>query len=222
MDDNLSSLLIQLPVLIFSVVCHEVAHGWVARREGDNTAFMLGRITLNPLPHIDPIGSILVPGLLALTGANFMFGWAKPVPVNPRNFRNYKRGDIRVSLAGVAVNLLLAIVSAVLLVPVLLLLRSMPGLEPTLVLVAQMLQYGVVINLVLLLFNLIPIPPLDGSHVLYHLLPPAMGARYRQMGQYGMLVLVVLLATGMLSVIFFPALWLTQLLIGIAYTVAGG
>lgn len=222
MDDNLANLLIQLPVLIFSVVCHEVAHGWVARREGDNTAYMLGRITLNPLPHVDPIGSILVPGLLALTGANFMFGWAKPVPVNPRNFRNYKQGDIRVSLAGVAVNLLLAIASAVLLVPVLLLLRAAPGLEPTLLLVARMLVYGVGINLVLMLFNLIPVPPLDGSHVMYHLLPPQLGARYRQVGQYGMLVLVVLLATGMLSVIFFPAAWLTSVLVGVASSIAGG
>lgn len=219
--DNFANLLIQLPVLIFSVVCHEVAHGWVARREGDNTAFMLGRITLNPLPHIDPIGSILVPGLLALTGANFMFGWAKPVPVNSRNFRNYRAADIRVSLAGVAVNLLLAILSAVLLVPVLLLARSTPDLQPTLMLVAQMLVYGVGINLVLMLFNLLPIPPLDGSHVMYHLLPPSMGAKYRQVGQYGMLLLIVLLATGMLSTLFFPAAWLTAQMVGIASNLAG-
>ena len=90
---------------------HEVAHGWVARREGDPTAFMLGRLTLNPIPHIDPIGSILVPAVLTLMPGGFIFGWAKPVPVNPRNFRNYKRGDILVSLAGIVVDHTLALVS---------------------------------------------------------------------------------------------------------------
>src|SRR5215213_1144685 len=102
-------LLTALPVLIFSIVLHEVAHGWVARTQGDQTAAMLGRLTLNPIPHIDPIGSLLVPAVLMLTNSGFMFGWAKPVPVNPRNFRNYKRGDILVSLAGIAVNLMLVV-----------------------------------------------------------------------------------------------------------------
>ena len=89
-------LLIMLPVLIFSIVLHEVAHGWVARQQGDNTAAMLGRLTLNPIPHIDPVGSLLVPAMLSLLPGGLIFGWAKPVPINPRNFRNYKRGDILV------------------------------------------------------------------------------------------------------------------------------
>src|SRR5690606_32597742 len=106
----MEQLLTTLPVLIFSIVVHEVAHGWLAQREGDPTAAMLGRLTLNPIPHLDPIGSFLVPAVLTLTGSSFLFGWAKPVPVNPRNYRNYKRGDILVSLAGVASNFILAII----------------------------------------------------------------------------------------------------------------
>ena len=107
----MQDLLILLPVLIFSIVVHEVAHGWVAKQQGDPTAHMLGRITFNPIPHIDPIGSILVPVLLALAPGGIIFGWAKPVPVNPRNFRNFKRGDILVSLAGVTANLILGLVA---------------------------------------------------------------------------------------------------------------
>ncbi|HLL48075.1 MAG TPA: site-2 protease family protein, partial [Longimicrobiaceae bacterium] len=110
----MEQLLIALPVLIFSIVVHEVAHAYVARMQGDNTAYMLGRITLNPIPHMDPLGSVLLPGIMALTGGPIL-GWAKPVPVNARNFRNYKRGDILVSLAGVASNLVLAVVFTLLL-----------------------------------------------------------------------------------------------------------
>src|SRR5688500_503429 len=107
----MEQMLIALPVLVFSIVLHEVAHGWMALKQGDPTAAQLGRLTLNPIPHIDPIGSILVPAVLMMAGG-FIFGWAKPVPVNSRNFRNYKRGDILVSLAGVAVNFMLGIAFA--------------------------------------------------------------------------------------------------------------
>lgn len=219
--ERFETLLIALPVLIFSVVCHEVAHAWVARREGDNTAFMLGRITLNPIPHLDPVGSILVPGVLALTGTGILFGWARPVPVNPRNFRNYKRGDILVSLAGVTVNLLLAIAFAVLLVPVFYLLRTAPELAATWMLLRDMFFFGVLINIVLMLFNLIPIPPLDGSHVLYHFLPPRMALRYRELGRYGMMILIALLFLGGLSFLIYPVRLITGVLVGVARGVAG-
>ncbi len=193
---NLEHLLITLPVLIFSIVVHEVAHGWVALKQGDQTALMLGRLTFNPVPHIDPVGSLLVPAMLALSGTGMILGWAKPVPVDPRNFRNYRKGDILVSLAGVASNLVLAFLFGFLLVGVLWLMRSMPGQtswwEPML----EMFRYGVIINLVLIVFNLVPIPPLDGSHVFYHLLPPELGARYRAVGMYGIVIVLAFLWLG--------------------------
>ncbi|HET7273684.1 MAG TPA: site-2 protease family protein [Longimicrobiaceae bacterium] len=212
----MEQLLIALPVLILSIVFHEVAHGWVARQQGDPTAAMLGRLTLNPIPHIDPIGSILVPVVLALMPGGVVFGWAKPVPVNPRNFRNYKKGDILVSLAGVAVNFLLAIAFTVILVIAIWAERAAPGLSTTWDIVLQMAQYGILINLVLMLFNLIPIPPLDGSHVMYHLLPPHIGARYRELGRYGMLILFGLLFLGGFQFLLWPLQWLYGLAISVA------
>jgi Zn-dependent protease len=193
---QLNEVLLYLPVLLFSVVLHEWAHGWQALREGDDTAYMLGRITLNPIPHIDPFGSIMLPLMLALVNSPFMIGWAKPVPVNPRKYRQYKAGDIRVSLAGIVVNLGLAVISTLLLVVVTRLGYMLPALAPSIEVVARMLNYGILINLVLAFFNLIPIPPLDGSHVLYHLLPPQLGMRYRELQRYGMLILIVLLMVG--------------------------
>jgi Zn-dependent protease len=185
--------LLSFPVLVLSVVIHEVAHAWVAMRQGDDTAYKLGRITLNPISHIDPFGSIIVPLMLSLSRAPVMFGWAKPVPINPRNFRNYKRGDILVSLAGICANFLLAILFTLLAVILVHLSRIAPGGLTTFRLLARMANYGIWLNLILAFFNLIPIPPLDGSHVLYHLLPPGLGARYRELGRYGFLVIMGLL-----------------------------
>lgn len=200
----MEQLLIALPVLIFSIVLHEVAHGWVARLEGDPTAAMLGRLTLNPIPHLDPVGSILVPAILLLLPGGFVFGWAKPVPVNPRNFRNYKRGDILVSLAGVAVNFLLGIFFALLLAAAVWAARLMPAGGATWQLVMEMARFGIMINFVLMLFNLLPIPPLDGSHVMYHLLPPRLGMRYRELGRFGMLLVFAFLFFGGFRILFVP------------------
>jgi Zn-dependent protease len=207
---DIRELLLVIPVLLFSVIVHEVAHGWVALREGDPTAFNLGRLTLNPLPHIDPFGSILVPLMLWMSPAKFLFGWAKPVPVNPRNFRDYRRGDILVSLAGIGANLLLAVAFTAIAALIGLAAQAAPALIPTLAVLQRMAAYGVWINLVLAFFNLIPIPPLDGSHVLYHLLPPRLGMRYRELGRYGMLVLlaVMFLLPGVIQVLMWPALFL--------------
>ena len=211
----MEQLLLVLPVLIFSVVLHEVAHGWMARAQGDNTAAMLGRLTLNPIPHLDPVGSLLVPGLLALTGAPVL-GWARPVPVNPRNFREYKKGDILVSLAGVAVNFLLAFAFGLVLVLVVWLARAVPAAAPSAEYLVGMARYGIRINFILMLFNLIPIPPLDGSHVFYHLLPPHLGARYRQLGQYGMVILFALLFFGLFRFLLPPVVWLERLVLSLA------
>lgn len=210
---QLNDLFLFLPVLLFSIVLHEYAHGWQALREGDDTAYMLGRLTLNPIPHIDPFGSIILPLMLALLNSPFMIGWAKPVPVNPRKYRKYKAGDIRVSLAGIVTNLILALIGTILLIASIHLANIAPALSPSLEVVARMLQYGILINLVLAFFNLIPIPPLDGSHVLYHLLPPQLGMRYRELGRYGMLILIALLMIGrpIFSLLMAPAWVLYQM-----------
>ena len=194
--ENLDLLLLTLPVLIFSIVVHEVAHGWMALRQGDQTALLQGRLTFNPIPHVDPVGSLLVPAMLALMGSPYLLGWARPVPVNPRNYRDLKRGDILVSLAGVASNLVLAFVFAFLLAAVFWLQRAFPGGHAWWANMGQMFYYGVIINAVLLVFNLVPIPPLDGSHVFYYLLPPELGARYRSMGMYGMVLVLGFLLVG--------------------------
>jgi Zn-dependent protease len=212
----MEALILTLPVLIFSIVLHEVAHGWVALKQGDQTAAMLGRITLNPIPHIDPVGSLLVPALLTLMPGGFIFGWAKPVPVNPRNFRNYKKGDILVSLAGVAVNFLLAIVFTLAIVALIWLNRTAPDLAATWSILQQMAQFGVMINLILALFNLLPIPPLDGSHVFYYLLPPRLAMQYRDLGRFGMLFLLLFLFLGGFRVLAVPLQWLSGLLFSFA------
>ena len=172
-----------IAVLIPSVVVHEVAHAWQARREGDDTAEQLGRITLNPIRHLDLFGSFIVPFVLALAPVNFIFGWAKPVPVNPAKYRSPIWGDIRVSLAGIVSNFGLAVLATLglALVSKVIDVSGPPssGLMETLV---EMAQYGIIINLILAFFNLIPIPPLDGSHVLFHLLPRPIAVRYADAG----------------------------------------
>jgi Zn-dependent protease len=177
-------------VLIFSVVVHEVAHAWQARREGDFTADQLGRITLNPIPHLDPIGSVLVPLALHFSGSGFIFGWAKPVPVNPANYRSYRWGDIRVSLAGIVSNLILAFLATLAMVVVLKVDATFGPLGGATEVLRQLASYGIVINLVLAIFNLIPIPPLDGSHVLTHVLPGRMALSYRKAGRYGLVIMM--------------------------------
>lgn len=182
--------LILIPVLLLSIVLHEVAHGWQARREGDPTAEREGRITLNPVPHIDPVGSVIVPAILWFSGAGILFGWAKPVPVRPGNYRDPVGGDIRVSLAGVAVNFGLALAFTVAGAVTVTTFGPEGPLGGPLYFACRI---GILLNLLLAFFNLIPIPPLDGSHVVYHLLPEGLRGPYRAAGRYGLLVLMALL-----------------------------
>lgn len=191
-------ILLMLPMLLFAVIAHEVAHGYAAFRCGDPTAHNAGRITLNPLPHIDLFGTIVFPLILLLTNSPFLIGWAKPVPVNPYYFRNPRRDHLLVSLAGVSTNLGLAAACTVLLGMVA---RVSGGTGGA---VAMMLQYGIIINILLAVFNMLPIPPLDGSWVLYHLLPRDMAEVYRRLFPYGFIILIVLLMTGVLGGVIAP------------------
>jgi len=199
-----SDILLFAPILLLSVVIHEYAHARVALAQGDNTAQLLGRVTLNPLRHIDPIGTVLVPlGLWAMQ-AGFLFGWARAVPVNPQNFKNYRRGDILVSIAGVAANFALAIVCTLATI-VLLRIQDATGASAVITALVRMARFGIFFNLILGVFNLVPLPPLDGSHVLYHLLPPRLGARYRELGRFSFIFLAaILFVPGLLDAIFYP------------------
>ena len=167
-------------ILLFSVIIHEVAHGAMAYHLGDPTAKNAGRLTLNPIKHIDPIGSILVPLILIILPTRFVFGWAKPVPINPFNFRDQKYGELKVAAAGVATNLLLALIFG-------LALRFIP-FNQSLFFIFGLIVF---INLVLAFFNLMPIPPLDGSHILFNLLPKKTRQFQLFFQQYGLFVLVL-------------------------------
>jgi Zn-dependent protease len=206
-----TDFILVLPVLLFSVVAHEYAHAWTAYRQGDPTAYMLGRLTLNPLPHIDPFMSVLFPLMLfwvtSLSGHPFTFGAAKPVPVNPRNYRHYRRGDLIVSSAGIVTNLMLAIVFAGLFVLTGLAAAALPSAIGVFGTLQRMTLFGITINFVLAFFNLVPLPPLDGSHLFYHLLPPAWGLRYRALGRYGFLLLMATFMVPGLSKVWDVLLW---------------
>lgn len=202
-----------LPVL-FAITLHEAAHGWVAKQLGDPTAQMLGRLTLNPLKHIDPIGTVIVP-LIMVTLTSFVFGWAKPVPVTWENLRQPKRDMALVALAGPGANLLMLI----LWVLVIFLAAGFAGVIGAVA--AQFLIYmgyaGIFINLVLMLLNMLPIPPLDGSRVMSSVLPNHLAWQYNRIEPYGFIILLALLFTGVLGQILLPPInfsmrWLDGLL----------
>lgn len=197
-------------MLMFALVCHEVAHAWTALRQGDPTAWQLGRVTLNPIPHIDPFMTLILPALMWMaTSGQFVFGGAKPVPVVPRNYRNYVRGDLIVSGAGIVTNILLALVCTLLFVALGLIHDLTGGAGTSTVTTAQrMLNWGIYLNLLLAFFNLIPIPPLDGSKLLYHALPPRLGSAYRALDRFGMLpLLMILVFFRPLLVVLLTPLW---------------
>lgn len=204
-------LLILAPVLLFSFVAHEYAHAWVAHREGDPTAYRLGRVTLNPIPHIDLFGTLLVPALLVASNSGFLIGWAKPVPVVPANFRDYRRGDIRVSLAGVTANFLIALACILLAIVVIHVERLVPGTSRVGGVVLQVLGAGIFLNFLLMVFNLLPVPPLDGSRLVVHFLPAGAASVWRRFERYGILLFIVLLVTGAIRWVLWPAFAATDL-----------
>lgn len=197
-----------IPILLFSVVVHEVMHGYVALKCGDPTAKYAGRLTLNPIPHIDLFGSILVPLFSLLVAGRVFIAWAKPVPVNPINFRNYKRDSILVSGVGPLSNFFLAFCCAFALIVLLNLESLFNSFNSELVKFAyeflvKMFYGGIYLNIILGVFNLIPVPPLDGSHILASILPERIGESYRQIGFFGIFIVIFLMRVPIFSHIFF-------------------
>ncbi|MDD1610883.1 MAG: site-2 protease family protein [Methylococcaceae bacterium] len=203
----LQRILVWILPVVFAITVHEVAHGWVAKKYGDNTADMQGRLTLNPIKHIDLIGTIIIPGLLLITGTGFIFGWAKPVPVDPRNFKNPRSDMAVVALAGPVSNLLMAIFWA-------LIARVGVTIGAGTESISLPLIYtgvaGISINLVLALINLLPIPPLDGSRILTGLLPSYWAWRYNQLERFGFIILLILLSTNILGMILAYPMFIAQ------------
>ena len=193
---DVQSLILSAPAILFGLTVHEFSHGWVAWRLGDPTAKMMGRLTLNPLKHLDPIGTVAL--------FLFRFGWAKPVPIDPRNFQHPTRDMAISSLAGPAANLLTAGVSGIILR--VLDLFHVGGF------VGMLTTYFVLFNLILCFFNLIPIPPLDGSRLLYHLLPPNLAAGFARLERYGFIILIGIIFLGELTRVNLLWLYMAPLL----------
>lgn len=195
--------LFSLIVLLFSVILHEVAHGSMALKLGDSTAKSAGRLTLNPLKHIDLFGTIILPALLVLTRSPFILGWAKPVPVNPYNLQDQKWGMLKVSLAGPLANFSLAVIFG-------LFIRFINLPETMSILFSLIVIY----NFAWALFNLLPVPPFDGSHILFTFLPPQSEKLKIFLHQYGLFILLALLFSGVIDYIFLAAAFLYQLIAG--------
>ncbi len=193
--------------LLLGVTCHEVAHGFVAYLHGDDTAKSAGRLTLNPIKHLDPMGSFVF--LITAIFSPFVLGWAKPVPVNPYRFKNPRKAMMLVSAAGPATNFVLAVFFALLLRLIFPMLESSPESPAVMYLLyplALICHAGVTVNIILGLFNLLPIPPMDGSKIVAGVLPPSLALPYMQLERFGLLIILVLLGTGILGRILVPAL----------------
>lgn len=227
MNETLLTALALIPALVFAIVFHEVAHGFVAKLLGDPTASEQRRLSLNPLRHVDPIGTVVLPGMLALTGAP-VFGWAKPVPVNKWRLRNPRFGMMAVAAAGPGSNLVLAAIGAVILGLIARTVTAPP--EAALSFGLASLQFFILVNIFLALFNLLPIPPFDGSHIVEGLLPRAAAEQYNRLRPFGFLLLIVLLLVVPLlfpqlgivqRVVLPPVEWLSGLYMQLAGAVAG-
>lgn len=203
---DIQSAVVAIPAIMMAVILHEYAHGWMAYKMGDPTAKEMGRLTINPIPHIDPFGTIILPAILMLLSSPILFGWAKPVPINPLRFRDLRYGTFLVSIAGIVMNIGLAITFA-------LLYRIIDGGylnflgSSILVPLALFSAKAVLINLVLAFFNAIPIPPLDGSRALMSFFSLKYWELFYRFETYGFLLITILLFTGILGRIIFPPIF---------------
>ena len=204
----LSELFI-LPILLFSVIIHEISHGYAALRLGDPTARDMGRLTLNPIPHIDLVGSIIVPLFSLIAAGHILIAWAKPVPVNPMNFSNYRRDEVIVSSVGPISNLIMAIACAIITI-VLLKIQPLIGVAAAsstfYVFLFKMFYNGIYLNIILGVFNLVPVPPLDGSHVLASFLPESTAEAYSRIGFFGIFLILLLMRVPAFVAVFNAAI----------------
>lgn len=210
MDISLTSFIASIPIFIVAMVIHEVAHGWVANKLGDPTARTLGRLTLNPMVHIDPFGTVILPILLIVTHSPVIFGWAKPVPINFFGLSNPKRDIIWVGLAGPLANIVFAFMLFILFS---VLFHLLPVIW--IPLTGSIISYSILVNLVLAAFNLIPIPPLDGSRILFGLLPTRLAVKYMRIERYGILILFLLLWFGLIDWFVIPIISALAKIIGL-------
>ncbi len=198
---NIQRLAVQFPPFFMAVIFHEYAHGLIASRWGDKTAKEAGRLTLNPVPHIDVLGTLIFPLVNMISGTNFLIGWARPVPIDPRRFRKLRPGLFWVALAGPGMNVLLAFVSAAIFCALSLWVPDTFYLHEPLLAMAYV---SISLNYALGIFNLIPLPPLDGSKIIESFLPIPMARKYEQIARYSFFILMALLLTGALSVLAYP------------------
>lgn len=205
--ESIQRIAIAFVPLMLGIICHEVAHGYTAYRQGDPTAKNAGRLTLNPIKHLDVTGTLVF--IVTAFASPFVIGWAKPVPVDPRNFREPKKGMMLVSIAGPATNIILALLFTALFKVLLVLTPSVAvGSTAASILIPlfEILKYGIIINLVLAVFNLLPIPPLDGSKLLLGVLPRELAIKYLSIERFGFLIIIVLFLVGFMDYVLWPVI----------------